>query len=133
MLHFGVSGHERLERLGTLFNSSYVITTRENLRIGFLAGEQMQDVLPRMKKLRPNILLAQFGGDVQAMAEQIIQSGAALTVPMHHETALFREMDVEAKVSEVNRILSERGCSGRMLYPQRYRWYSYGCFAELEE
>ena len=133
ILHFGVGGHERLERLGTLFNSSYVVTTRENLRIGFLAGEQMQDVLPRVEQLRPNVLLVQFSGDVQNAVEWIMQSGAALTIPMHHETALFRGMDVEAKVSEVNRILEKRGCSGRMLYPQRYRWYSYGCFAELEE
>ena len=132
MLHFGIAGHERLEILGTLFNSSYVLTTKENCRIAFVAGEQLQDVLPRLKALRPNLMLRQFAGGPKVNADLIADCGAALTLPMHHETMLFRGVDVAAQVEEVNQLLQARGCFGRMLYPERYRWYRYGSFMEPE-
>lgn len=125
VLHFGFQGHQVLEPLGSMFNVGYVLTTPENYRIAFVAGSELRDAERSLSKLRPNLLIRQFGvAPLETDISFFQRVGAQVILPTHHEGLLFAHKDVRGMANQINEALAARGCHGRVFYPERYQWYT---------
>ena len=113
--------------LGSLFNFNFMITTEENLRIGFSAGDYFDDLAEKWKPYRPNIVLRhrlQKDSAAELFTEVLEKTGAQIMLPMHHED--WNNLDpgfIEKVADEVNAKAAKKGLAGRMFVPEQCRWY----------
>ena len=127
--------------LGTAYGSNFLLTTANNLRVGFFAGNTgFSDPQDRnlWRQLRPDILFAHRAKlgtfDEAECAEQMSSvleiTGARILVPIHIEDAYSGKYDPEDYVNAVNRRCAEKGILGRCLFMERGQWYQFATFAE---
>ena len=125
----GVEGLVELGDLGSIFNYNYVITTNENLKIGFSAGDYFDDTVEKWKGIDPNIVLRHRCGKgpkaAPFFANVLEKTHAQLLFPMHHEDWLFSDPDyVDSVMDEVNCIMEEKNLYGRAEALKRTKWYT---------
>ena len=121
-----------LANMGTMFGSNFLMTTKNNLRIGLFAGNPgMVEPQDRntWQQLRPDILFAhreKFSNNYAGkMADLLEITGARILVPIHIEDAHSGKYDPNEYVANVNRGCEERGLLGRMLFMERGQWYEF--------
>lgn len=118
--------------MGSMFGSNFILTTKNNLRVGLFAGNPgMTDPQDRntWKALRPDIIFAhreKFTNDyANKMADILEITGARVLVPIHIEDAYKGTYDPAEYVANVNRECERRGLAGRMLFMERGQWYEF--------
>ena len=132
LMEFGVEGFATLHDLGTLFNMNYLFSLPDNLRIGFMAGIEYEQLCERWKAKAPNVLIAQpkksnterglmMWEDLAACAEM---SHAQIVLPVHHDSMQIKgEEACREWVNKANEYLIEHGSVSRVAYLQKYKWY----------
>ncbi len=121
---YGMENETELAGLGTIFNTNYCLTLSNNFKIGISAGNF--DFFPRdWETERPQILfrhrtLFRNPNFATEMADAIIKAHATLMLPLH-QTEPFDKM--QGYVDQVNAELDRRGYYGRMINPEKNRWY----------
>jgi len=132
---FAVSSgaEQRLFDKGTLYNSNFLITLPNNLRIGIFAGTpgmlEPEDTA-LWKRLRPDIIFAHrakitypdYAGQV---ANVLAVTGAQVMIPIHFEGAYTGEFDAGEYIANVNRACEARGISGRAIFLEKAKWYQF--------
>ena len=118
--------------LGTMFGSNFLLTTRNNVRLGLYAGNPgMAEPQDRnaWKSRQPDIIFAhreKFTNDyAEKMADILEITGARILVPIHIEDAYSGRYDPAEYVANVNRACERRGLLGRMLFMERGQWYEF--------
>lgn len=117
--------------LGGLYNMNFILNTPEGLSLGFFGGNIDGDY-EVFARHRPTILFrnklhsSKTQYDVASdWAAYLDQCKIPIMVPMHHEKWFVTKPGyVEQLVSDMNRILEEKGSISRVLNPQRAKWYS---------
>jgi len=114
--------------LGSAFNLNYIIETKNNFRIDFNAGRDVESHLRYINGTSPNLYLRQRirAYAPEQMADLIEKVGAQLMIPMHHVPSAEGPNGMNAYIEAVNRSLEERGSTSRAFSPEPYRWYSLG-------
>lgn len=119
--------------LGTLFNTNFILETKNHFRIGFCAGVFRDGEIEKnsWKGKGCNIFIRQYGGrikrnDAAGLAREFMETGASLLLPMHQERfyAGKSEGDVNGLVAQVNAILEAEEYAGRALAPECGHWYT---------
>lgn len=119
--------------MGSMFGSNFLMTLKNNLRVGFFAGNPgMTDPQDRntWKNLRPDIIFAhraKFGSKdwAEKMADILAVTGARILVPIHIEDAYSGSYDPACYVEGVNKVCEELGITGRMMFMERGQWYEF--------
>ena len=124
--------------MGTMYGNNFLMTTANNLRVGFYAGNAgMADAYERnaWKQLRPDIIFvhrAKFttgnfssSESAQKMADVLEITGARIMMPIHIEDAYSGKYDPADYVDAVNKACEERGILGRMMFLERGQWYEF--------
>lgn len=132
VLEYGNELEQTLADKGTMFGSNFLLTTKNNLKIGFFAGNpgmiEPQDK-NTWKELSPEIIFAhreKYTNDyADKMADILEITGARILVPIHIEDAYSGKYDPKEYVANVNKKCEERGLSGRMLFMERAKWYQF--------
>lgn len=129
---------QELGDMGSMYGSNFLLTTANNLRVGFYAGNAgMAD--PQEKnfwnRLRPDIIFAHRAkfttGNFSAlesagkMADVLAITGARILVPIHIEDAYSGKYNPADYVDAVNKVCEERGIIGRMMFLERGQWYQF--------
>ncbi len=126
---FGKAGYKELDALGGMFSTNFMITTDENLRIGFSAGDHFDDLAEKWKAYRPNVVLRhRLNKDnaVPLFTEVLKATGAQIMIPMHHEDWNYSDPGFVKKTAEaVNTFAVEQGLAGRMAVMDSNRWYEF--------
>lgn len=129
---YGVEGQEILGGMGGIFNTNFLITTNENFRIAFAAGQYgplFSTLIRSMIPYRPNLLLRHLQGRIpehaaDIYADEIRRLGVQMMMPMHHEKADSTKPEIlDRMFDEINGLLEESGCTGRAFLPMRGQWY----------
>ena len=123
---FGVPCPTRLGALGSIFNMNFMIETHENFKIDFSAGRDYEEHVKHMTEEKPNLMLRHRirSYSPEYCAQQILDMGAQLMMPLHHNNARASGEDLNEYFSKVNEILSSKGSPSRAFNPEPYRWYS---------
>jgi len=141
LMEFGVEGHATLHDLGTLFNLNYLISLPDNLRIGFMAGIEYEQLCERWKTKAPNVLIAQpkknktdrglmMWEDLAACAQM---SHAQIVLPVHHDSMQVKGKEACCEwVKKANDYLIEHGSISRVAYPEKYKWYDISVSISLD-
>lgn len=125
-------GSPDLNAFGGMFNMNFVLTTQEGLRIAFIGGND-DGMIQRLRgKNKPNVIIrnkmassAVKDNVAEDFANWFAATDTQLLVPMHYETWLTEDPAfAEKMLSDMNRILNEKGCTGRVAAMQRGKWYS---------
>ena len=125
-------GSPDLNAFGGMFNMNFVLTTQEGLRIAFIGGND-DGMIQRLRgKNKPNVIIrnkmassAVKDNVAEDFANWFAATDTQLLVPMHYETWLTEDPAfAEKMLSDMNRILDEKGCTGRVAAMQRGKWYS---------
>lgn len=124
--HFGVEGHRTLDQLGSVFMMNYVITTQNNFKISYSAGQDFEEHARHLENVKPNIMLRHRirTYSAQEYADQCNRVGAQLILPLHHENALKIEQDLNKYFDDVNKVLEDKKSAARAFNPQPYKWYA---------
>lgn len=129
---YGVEGREKLDAMGGIFNTNYLITTPENYRIAFTAGQSgplFRVLIRSLAPCCPNLLLRHIPGRIPKgaaaiFAEEIQALRVPLMLPMHHEKTDSTEPEVlDSMFEEINQILENNHFVGRAFIPVRGKWY----------
>ena len=127
--------YERLNQLGTLYNTNFVLETRNHVRIGICAGVYRDGEVEKnsWRDAHCNIFIRQFGGylnrnDPEGLANEFMETGASILLPLHQEKFYDRILpaDLEETANQVNKILKREGYHGYMVNPKRGKWYQIG-------
>lgn len=121
-----------LENKGSVFNSNFLITLRNNFKIGFFAGNPgMIDPADRnlWEGLKPDIVFAhrapvKYENWAGRMANILDVTGARILFPIHIDDAFLANTDPRAYADAINSVCRERKIEGRALIPERGKWYS---------
>ncbi|MBP3871129.1 MAG: MBL fold metallo-hydrolase [Faecalicoccus sp.] len=140
-LHFDDPLEERLSNAGSMYNSNFLITLSNNVRIGFCAGNpgmtEPEDA-NLWRRLRPDIIFAQRAKWSEAdyaekMSNVLSVTGARIMVPIHIEDAYKGEYDPAKYVSDINKVCEEKGLLGRAMFLERAKWYQFTTGVSLLE
>lgn len=120
-----------LSALGGMLNMNFIISTPENISIGFVGGDDDGDYAMYRQHL-PTILFrnklhssASEYDVAKDWAEYLHKAHIPLMVPMHHEKWFVTKPGyVDALINEMNRLLIQKGSVSRVLNPERTKWYS---------
>ena len=123
-----VTDKDRINMLGSLFNTNFIITTNDGLKIAFSAGEWDQVCRDRWYGVRPNILFRHRTNWQMApaeMAQVIAQIGPQICMPWHHNNAYDPSFDYDFNdfTAKVNEELEKMGSICRFINPERGKWY----------
>ena len=115
-----------LGNLGSIFNLNFMIETHENFKIDFSAGRDYEEHVKHMTQERPNLMLRHRirSYTPEYCAQQILDMGAQLMMPLHHNNARASGEDLNAYFKKVNEILMAKGSAARAFNPEPYRWYT---------
>lgn len=121
---------EKVGVMGTLFNSNFLMTLSNNMRIGFFAGNPgmtAPEDRNMWKNLHPDVIFAhraKYTVDyANLMADVLEITGARIMMPLHIEDAYSGNYDVAEYTANVNKVCEERGLQGRMMFLERGEWY----------
>ncbi len=135
---------KELGDMGTMYGSNFLLTTANNLRVGFYAGNAgMED--PQEKnlwtRLRPDVIFAHrakfttgnlsASQSVQKMADVLEITGARILIPIHIEDAYSGKYDPTEYVYQVNKACEERNILGRMMFMERGQWYQFSTMVSI--
>lgn len=123
---FGVPCPSRLGGLGSIFNLNYVIETQQNFKIDFSAGRDYEEHVKHLTEEKPNLMLRHRIRTYtpEYCAQQIMDMGAQLMMPLHHNNARATGEDLNEYFEKVNEILAAKGSPARAFNPEPYRWYT---------
>lgn len=123
-----------LNSFGCLFNTNYLFTLKNNFRIGFAAGVDIDTTADAWKNCGPDILLRQrmCHCGPESYAEECRHLGGQIVLPMHHDACDSDNQDMNAFAEKVNRILSADGNWMTMFNPMRLKWYSVNLQIKIE-
>ena len=131
-----------LNQYGTLFNTDFILTTSQGVRIGFCSGVFDENERYEWKDAKIDVLIRQCpefmrSGDYAELAEQFMGTGAKILLPLHHEHPYdhhkpYDQIDCVKFVENVNTYLAEKEYIGRMILLERGKWYNLttGIFCE---
>ena len=124
---------DRLTNAGTMYNSNFLITLSNNLRIGFFAGNpgmlEPEDA-HLWRELHPDIVFAQRckwtdSHYAEKMSNVLAVTGARIMVPIHIEDAYTDEYDAAEYTDDVNKACEAKGLPGRMMFLEKAQWYQF--------
>lgn len=123
---FGVPCPSRLGGLGSIFNLNYVIETQQNFKIDFSAGRDYEEHVKHLTEEKPNLMLRHRirSYTPEYCAQQIMDMGAQLMMPLHHNNARATGEDLNEYFEKVNEILTAKESPARAFNPEPYRWYT---------
>lgn len=123
---FGVPCPSRLGGLGSIFNLNYVVETQQNFKIDFSAGRDYEEHVKHLTEEKPNLMLRHRirSYTPEYCAQQIMDMGAQLMMPLHHNNARATGEDLNEYFEKVNEILAAKGSPARAFNPEPYRWYT---------
>lgn len=128
-----------LNAMGAFFNTNFIITTDQGLRIAFLGGND-DGMIERMKQIgKPNVVIRNklAGSDAkegqkEMFADWFAGADVQLLIPMHHEAWLTDDPAyAEDMFSYMNQTMEEKNMVGRVAPMKRGRWYDL-CLAVAE-
>lgn len=130
---------EKLGNMGTLYNNNFVMTTAQNLQIGFFAGNPgltAPEDRNMWKNIHPDIVFAhraKYTVDYANMMADVLElTGARIMIPMHIEDAYSGAYDAAEYTANVNKECARRGLVGRMMFLERGQWYEFNsCITKL--
>ena len=101
--------------LGAIHNLNYLITTRDNYKIDFSAGRDFEGHLKHVADEQPNLMLRHRIRSLtpEQYAGQLMDMGAQLMLPLHHNNAVAQGEDLNAYFAQVNAVLTARGSAAR--------------------
>lgn len=121
---------KQVSDMGTMFNHNFLMTLPNNLRVGFFAGSPGMSINDeyQWRQLQPDIILAHrarwgYPNWQEQMAHVLEVTGAQLMIPIHFEDAYRNVYDPEEYVTQVNALCEQKNILGRMMFPQRGKWY----------
>ncbi len=122
---FGIPCPSLLGPLGSMYNMNFLISTRNNFKIDFQAGRDYEEHLCHVKDEHPNMMLCHRirSYSAEKYAGMIMEMGAQLCMPLHHNNARASKEDLNVYMNQVNEILAEKGSCARFFNPEPYRWY----------
>lgn len=117
---------------GGTFNMNFVLTTAQGMRIAFIGGNDDGMIERLQGSNKPNLIIR------NKMASSKVKEGVAenfadwfaavdtqLLVPMHYETWLTKDPEFARNmISDMNRIMAEKGKVGRVAPMVRGKWYT---------
>ncbi len=123
---FGIPCPNRLGPLGSMFNLNFMIETQQNFKIDFSAGRDYEEHVQHMKEEKPNLMLRHRirSYTPEYCAQQILDMGAQIMMPLHHNNARASGEDLNAYFKQVNEILAQKGSPAKAFNPEPYRWYT---------
>jgi len=112
--------------LGSIHNLNYLITTRDNYKIDFSAGRDFEGHLKAAADEHPNLMLRHRirSYSPEQYARQLLDMGAQLMLPLHHNNAAVSGEDLNAYFAQVNAILAKHGSTARAFNPEPYKWHT---------
>lgn len=123
---------KRVSDMGTMFNSNFLMTLSNNLRIGFFAGNPGMTAAEdrnMWKDMHPDIIFAhraKYTVDYANMMADVLEiTGARIMLPLHIEDAYKGQYDPVEYTANVNKACEERGIQGRMMFLERGAWYQF--------
>ena len=122
---FQIEGHHLLDQMGAVFMMNWVMTTRQNFKIAFNAGQDFEEHARHLDLVKPNIMIRHRirSYSPQEYADQCERTGVQYILPWHHSNALVTGEDLNEYMEQVNQILEERHSPARAFNPEPYRWY----------
>ena len=122
---FGIEGHKILDNMGAVFMLNWVLTTPNNFKIAFHAGQDYQDFAAHMREEKPNIMIRHRIRTYtpEEYAKQCEDAGVQYIFPWHHSNALTTGEDLNAYIENVNEVLKAHHSPARAFNPDPYRWY----------
>lgn len=125
-------GSPELNAMGGVFNTNFVLTTDQGMRIAFLGGND-DGMLERLRGVnKPNVVLRNKlassrvkDGQAEMFADWFANADVQMLIPMHYETWLTNEPEfAEEMFSYMNKAMEERGKVGRVAPMVRGKWYT---------
>ncbi|MBS6642118.1 MAG: MBL fold metallo-hydrolase [Clostridiaceae bacterium] len=122
---FGIEGHHLLDMMGAVFMMNWVITTKNNFKIAFNAGQDFEEHARHLDSIKPNIMIRHRirTYSPEDFAGQCARVGAQYILPWHHSNALVTGEDLNQYMNQVNEVLKEMGSTAKAFNPEPYRWY----------
>lgn len=122
---FQIEGHHLLDQMGAVFMMNWVMTSRQNFKIAFNAGQDFEEHARHLDLVKPNIMIRHRirSYSPQEYADQCERTGVQYILPWHHSNALVTGEDLNEYMEQVNQILEERHSPARAFNPEPYRWY----------
>ena len=131
---FGITGTEKLDQYGSLFDTNFMLTLPDGFKIGFAPGEDIYNLSEAWRNNKPNLLLRQrmVYSTPETYAEDTAMLGGQIVMPIHHETAFVHNADMNQFAKSVNEILKQKNIPARMINPQRMKWYNVHVGMDME-
>ncbi|MCI8887430.1 MAG: hypothetical protein HFG70_05015 [Hungatella sp.] len=123
---FGVDGHFHLDCMGAVYMMNWVITTPQNFKIAFNAGQDFDEHVRHLDQVKPNIMIRHRirTYSPEEYARQCERAGAQYILPWHHSNALKTGEDLNAYMQQVNDVLTSHRVPSKAFNPEPYRWYT---------
>lgn len=115
-----------LNSYGCLFNTNFMFTLKNNFRICFAAGVDLDPMIQQWQYSGTDLLLRQrMRKEIpKDFAQECEALGGHLVLPMHHDACDDTNQDMNQYAEEVNRIFKSNKSGMRMFNPQRLKWYT---------
>lgn len=118
--------------MGGTFNMNFVLTTDQGMRIAFIGGNDDGMTKRLQGTAKPNLIIRNKMASsrekdraAQMFADWFAETDTQILVPMHYEQWLSRDPEFTAKLfQDMDRIMAEKGMTGRVAPLERGRWYS---------
>jgi len=118
--------------MGGTFNMNFVMTTQEGMRVAFIGGNDDGMIQRLQGTAKPNVIIRNKMasskvkvGVAENFAEWFAAVDNQVLIPMHYETWLTQDPEFAAKmITDMNRIMEEKGKSGRVAPMVRGKWYT---------
>lgn len=123
---FGIENHFLLDRMGAVYMLNWVLTTKQNFKIAFNAGQDFEEHAHHLDYVKPNMMIRHRIRTYtpEEYAGQCERVGAQFIFPWHHSNALQTGEDLNAYMEKVNAVLAAHGSPSKAFNPDPYRWYS---------
>ena len=118
--------------MGGTFNMNFVLTTNEGMRVAFIGGNDDGMIQRLQGTNKPNVIIRNKmasskvkEGVAESFAEWFAAVDNQILIPMHYETWLTKDPEfAEKMIVDMNRIMAEKGKSGRVAPMVRGKWYT---------
>lgn len=135
-------GSVELNAMGSAFNVNYVITTDQGMRVLFMGANDDGMIEKLRGNKKPNLVLhnhtlpssVKDKTAAKDFAEWFARFDGQLMIPMHYEAWITDDPEFAEQVMiDMDKILEEKGKSGRVAPLVRTQWYSLDlCINEIE-
>lgn len=118
--------------MGGTFNMNFVITTAQGMRVAFIGGNDDGMIERLQGPEKPNLIIRNKmasskvkEGVAESFADWFAAVDTQLLIPMHYETWLTTDPEFANRmISDMNRIMAEKGKVGRVAPMERGKWYT---------